>query len=264
MSGLPKGDPAGKGLSLDTSIPGTSTFSKPSGEGSRDPQVEDSSMYRVDDADSLLKDQTQPDEIDHSKANPTMRRPGPHSGPGSITKYPYRDGVPNRHNASTLLVAHLWLSSQSPEFRVDLESPTIRVAAKYSDLETGLNSKVVDRSQSCSVTLKRADIPNMRWIFSVDAGNGPKVVRLKAVRKGNVVSISKMDVTFSCSCKAWRWLGSEYHAKGEKYLDGKPTGTASTPDIKDPERVNRVCKHVAAVIGHTRKWTIPVKKATPK
>jgi hypothetical protein len=69
-----------------------------------------------------------------------------------------------------------------------------------------------------------------------------------------------MDVYFSCSCKAWRWLGSEYHSKGEGYIDGKPVGTASTPDIKDPDRINRVCKHVAAVISRVQEWKIPAKK----
>jgi hypothetical protein len=108
--------------------------------------------------------------------------------------------------------------------------------------------------------LKRADIANLRWIFSVDCGNGPKVVKLSAIRKGNITKFSKLELELSCSCPAWRWLGPEFHAKGEDFLLGKPIGTASTPDIRDPERDNRVCKHVAAALSVARGWEIPKQK----
>lgn len=260
-SGLPGTGPSQRGVGLDPSIPGSSTYSKPSEEDARDPDIGDGSMYRVDDADSLLKDQKKPDEIDHSHAQPTFRRPGPHvKDDGSITKYPYRDGVPNRHNAAIAEdVAQLWLLKCAHEVPVSFENP-VRVASKLAEIEMGLNPDTRQRATSCEVTTKRADVPNLRWIFSVNCGNGPKMVRLKATRKGNVTAVAKMDVSLSCSCKAWRWLGSEYHAKGEGYLDGKPAGTASVPSIKDPARVNRVCKHVAAVMSKVRTWSIPVKK----
>jgi hypothetical protein len=259
-SKLPSGDPAGKGVSLDTELPGQSTFAKPSGESPRDPQVEDTSMYRRDNADDLLKDQTLPDSRDHQHARPTYRRPGPHVDDDSITRYPYRDDIPNRHNAALVeSVVQRWLLRTAHEARVDLEGHT-KVAIRLSEVERGLNPKVMERSHSCTATLKRADVRNLRWIFSVDCGHGPKMVRLKASRKGGIVALSKMDVTLSCSCNAWKWLGSEYHAKREKYLDGKPVGTASDPLIKDPNKVNRVCKHVASVIGQVRKWTIPAKR----
>ena len=265
-SGLPGGGPSEKGVGLDPDIPGTSTFSKPSEEGAREPDVEDSSMYKVDDADNLLKDQNKQDEIDHSHARPTYRRPGPHVDDDSITRYPYRNNIPDRHNASITSnaaiaenVAQLWLLKCAHESQVSFEAP-VRVASKLSEIEQGLNPKVNERATACVATTKRTDVPNLRWIFSVDCGHGPKMVRLKAARKGNMTALAKMDVNFSCSCKAWRWLGSEYHAKGEGYLDGRPTGTASTPNIKDPARVNRVCKHVAAVMSKVRGWSIPVKK----
>jgi hypothetical protein len=251
---------------LSPDIPGTKTFAKPPEEGPREPGVGDSSIYRVDDADSLLKHQTKPDEIDHSHAQPTFRRPGPHYGPNK-TKYPYRDGIPNRHNAAAgpkglaliASVVQLYLLNSSPERVVSMGSD-IRLASKIADILMGLNPKVQERSTKCAVSVKRADIPKLRWLFSVDAGNGPKVVKVKASRKGTTTALSKMDLVVSCSCKAWRWLGPEYHAKGESYMDGKPVGTASTPDIKDPERVNRVCKHVAAVLNQIQAWKIPIKK----
>jgi len=255
---LPTGDAAGRGVSLDPEIPGSSTFAKPSEESPRQQEKNDESMYKVDDADDLLKDQSRSDQIDHSKAKPTMRRPGPHDGP-SKTKYPYRDGIPNSHNAGLVLrVAHNWLAEIAPEIGVSLDLP-VKIASRISDVENGLNPKVVTRAKKCTASLKRADVSNLRWLFTVDCGNGPKTVKLKAARTGRVTDLAKMDVKFTCSCHAWRWLGSEHHSKREEYLDGKPRGTATPPVIKDPLGVNRVCKHVAAVIGNVRQWKVPLK-----
>lgn len=257
-SGLPKGDPAGRGVGLDPEIPGSSTFAKPSEEGPREPRTDNESIHRVDDADDLLKDQSRPDEIDHSHAKPTYRRPGPHDETNK-TKYPYRDGVPNAHNGSVVFaVAHNWMAETALEVPVSIEAP-VKVAATLGEVVTGLGPHVLQRAQTCSATLKRADVPNLRWLFTVDCGNGPKTVKMKASRSGKMTALSKMDVSFTCSCHAWRWLGSEYHAKKETYLDGKPRGTASFPKIKDPDGVNRVCKHVSAVIGAVKKWQVPIK-----
>lgn len=257
-SGLPKGTPGGKGVSLDPEIPGSSTFAKPSDEGPREQSKDNESIYRVDNADDLLKDQSKSDEIDHSKGGPTFRRPGPHDGPNK-TKYPYRDGVPNSHNgAMVFAVAHRWMADVATEIPVSLESP-VKVAATIDDAVSGLGSHVQQRSKTCKASLKRADVPNLRWLFTVDCGNGPKTVKMKASRAGKVTALAKMDIHFTCSCHAWRWLGSEYHAKKDEYIDGKPRGTASFPKIKDPTGVNRVCKHVSAVIGAVKKWNIPMK-----
>jgi hypothetical protein len=248
-------------VSLDSDIPGSATFAKPSEEDARQPNIEDSSMYKVDDADDLLKDQGRGDEIDHSEAKPTYNRPGPRTDKDyNETHYPYRDGIPNRHNAALIEdVVQLYLLRTAHEIVIPSEGQ-LKVATKIVEIEERLNPKVRLKSHTCLVGVKRVDVTNLRWIFTVDCGNGPKMVRLKATRKGNVTALAKMDVSFSCSCKAWRWLGPEYHAKQDHYLDGKPAGTASTPDIKDPTRVNRVCKHVAAVISHSRKWSIPTRK----
>jgi len=256
-SGLPGGGPSPRGVSLDSSIPGTATFSKPV-EDIREPdKAEGGSIYRKDDPDSLAKPQTGYDGRDLSQVRPSYSSPGPNDG--SITKYPYRDGIPNAHNAGLVSsVVQLWLLKSAREIQVDLTLPS-KVAATLAEIEAGLNPKTQMKAKSCSSTLKRADIANLRWIFSVDCGNGPRLVRLKAVRSGKVVSLTKMGLFFSCSCPGWQWLGPEYHAKGENYIDGKPRGTASPPNIKDPNRVNRVCKHVAAVLSQVRAWQIPNK-----
>lgn len=250
-----------RGVSLSPDIPGTSTFAKPSDEPSRSPDTKDESIYRIDNPDDLGKSQSRGDEIDHSEARPSYNGLG--ESDTSKTKYPYRDNVPSAHNASDTAaeVAQLWLLRTAHEALIPIAALD-KVAAKMFEIEKGLNPLVMDRSKGCTVTLKRADPSNMRWIFAVNAGNGVKMVRLKATRKGNVVALAKMDVVFSCSCPAWQWLGPEFHAKSETYLDGNPRGTASTPNIKDPTRINRVCKHVAAVLGTVRKWEVPLRRST--
>jgi hypothetical protein len=213
----------------------------------------------VGQADDLIKDQSQwsPDQRDHSRFRPSIGVPGPEDN--AKTKYPYRDGIPNAHNASVETVVGLWLLDQVPE--ITFEPPSLtRVAAKLSDILQGLNPKVLERAGTCSVSIKRADVGNMRWLFAVNCGNGVKLVRMKLVPKGNVAKLTKMSMSLSCSCPAWRWLGSEHHAKQEQYLDGKPVGTASVPIIRDPEGINRVCKHTAATLSFVGGWSLPVRK----
>lgn len=256
---LPQGDPAQRGVSLDPAIPGTSTFAKPSDEPAREQRKDDESIHRVDNADDLAKGpQTTPDERDHSNFKPTQAPGGKSVAPK--TKYPYRDGFPSGHSASAEFVAGLYRLASVPDVVVERDVP-VRIAARLSEIEQGLSPKVDDRSRGCGVTLKRADIKNLRWVFSVNCGNGEKVVRLKANRKGNVVALGKMDLAMACSCPAWRWWGAEHNSKSNQYLDGKPVGTAAPPNINDPNRVNKVCKHAKAVLSAVREWTVPVAKA---
>jgi hypothetical protein len=255
---------ADRGLSLDKDIPGTSTFNKPEGDIREFDKSEPGSIYRKDSPDETTKPQDGSPKDDSTgdgrdnEYKPNFGSPGgrPPDDP-TVTDYPYRDDPKHNQYASAEFVAQLFLLRQAHEVTL-VPKPRIRLAAKIEQLETGLDPGITNRSQKCSVSVKRVDAPNLRWIFSVDCGNGGKVVRLKAERVGNIVRLAKMRLRVSCSCPAWRWLGPEYHAKREQYLDGKPRGTASTPDIKDPERDNRVCKHVAAVLGLIQKWEVPL------
>jgi len=252
---LPGGGPPNKGVSLDPGIPGESTFSKPV-DDIRKPDPKDESIYRVESPDDLTKDQTVPDSIDHSHANPSFNTGKP-SEEGGKTKYPYRDEKPNAHNAS--FVAELW-KLEGAKTRILEASAKIRVASTADEILTGLDAEFAKRARKCSASLKRADIKNLRWIFAVNCGNGPKAVKIRAIPKAQNRAFAKLDLELSCSCPAWQWLGPEYHSTQEDYQLGKPRGTASTPNIRDPERDNRVCKHVAAALHMTRSWEIPKAK----
>lgn len=259
---LPGGGAADKGISLDPGIPGESTFSKPV-DDVRKPQNEDESMYRVEGPDDMTKDQTVPDSIDHSNAHPSFNSGKP-SEEGGKTKYPYRDEKPNAHNAAFLVEqlklegARTLIAAASTDFVVVELAP--KRAANLTQILTGLDPQFQTRARKCSAALKRTDTKNLRWIFAVDCGNGPKAVKVRAIPRGRTLAFSKLDLELSCSCKAWQWLGPEFHAKTDSYQLNKPVGTASTPDIRDPERDNRVCKHVAAALSMTKSWVLPDTK----
>jgi hypothetical protein len=266
-SGLPQGDPGGKGIGLSPDIPGEATYSKPVNDLRRPDKAPPGSIYRKDGPDDLAKPQDDPegDERHHEQFKPRFTPPGgrPPDSP-IMTDYPYRDGLPHQHYATTReqaeFVLGMFLVESAHSLRVSPES-RLFIASKPDEILAGLNPKFQERSKRCAVTVKRVDANNLRWLFSVDAGNGPKVVKLKAFRAKNVVRLGKMDVDVTCSCPAWQWLGPEHHAKREEYLDGSPRGTASVPVIRDPEGINRVCKHVAAVLSFVKDWEVPkIKK----
>ncbi len=241
---LPEGEPAGTGIRLDDDIPNERTFVKPQDDTTDYPSVLlKSPRKRVPQWDVFVDDE------------------GYGEGATDKTKYPYRDGIPNVSNASVRFVMALYLLSKAP-VKLFQASEKVKVALTAEQILSGLDTKFQTKAKTCSAKLKRADIKNMRWIFAVDCGNGVEAVKIRARRpRSNVTAFSKMNLELSCSCPAWRWLGPEYHAKGDGYLLGKPQGTASTPDIKDPERDNRVCKHVAAALAVAQRWVLPKAKS---
>lgn len=253
---LPGGGPSDRGLPVDPGIPGSSTFTKPV-DDVRKPNNDDESIYRVDGPDDLTKDRDRIDVNEDSKDQNTSFPGLGKPEPANKTKYPYRDEKPNAHNAA--FVAELWKLAGAHN-KVLSGSTQVKVATTRDEILSGLDGQFQQKARRCAASLKRADIKNLRWIFSVNCGNGPKAVKIRALPKGMNRQFAKLDLELSCSCPAWQWLGPEYHAKQESYQLGPFAGTASTPDIRDPERDNRVCKHVAAALSLTRTWEIPKSK----
>jgi hypothetical protein len=267
-SGLPGGGPADKGLSLDKDIPGTSTFNKPEGDIRETDKAEPGSIYRQDGPDDLAKPQDDPegDQRHHEHFKPTQAPPGGRpKGDPTVTDYPYRDDKKDKHFASSGFVLEAYLAGTAHVYVVPVNTDDgIKVATKLDAIEEGLNPKFVERGRGCTASLKRVDVANKRWLFAVDCGNGPKVVRMMASKGTRTTKLPNMDLHLSCSCPAWRWLGPEHWSQEEQYLDGKPRGTASVPVIRDPEGQNRVCKHVAAVLTMVRPWQLGTKKPKSK
>lgn len=129
-----------------------------------------------------------------------------------------------------------------------------RNSKTIDEILSGLDSDVEDRAEgSGGMDMKLKDKPlPFEWEYSVTTGGPRYTVIVRALAKEEQIDeeahVRDMDVKVSCSCPYWRWQGPEYHAKKEDYLKGGPRGTASTPDIRDPERDNYACKHVAYVL----------------
>lgn len=132
----------------------------------------------------------------------------------------------------------------------------VRVAAKMAEILQGIDPGITSRSRSVSPRVQRSDVKNIVYSFSAPGSEGKTyTVKVKGVPPtGTVRTISKMDLRLSCTCDFWRWQGPEHWAKAGDYLYGKPRGTAASPDEKDPDGRNRVCKHVAAVLDQIKRW----------
>lgn len=271
---LPSGGPAGKGIPLDDGV-GYKTFSKPE-EDIREPDTDEGSTSRIDGPDSWAKEEDQPgvtEWVESGGSSPSYEGLG-EKDPGdySKTKYPYRNDKSDTHNAAVdpEFVAALYLLEKKEPLLLRYEDrTTARVAATAEQILAGLNPKFFARARKAQVTLRRADRKHLRWVFSV-RGSHVYAVKIRATRpRKNTTKFSKMDLELACSCPAWQWQGPEFHSTGGRspapspvapeYQLGALMGTATPPNIRDPERQNFVCKHVAAVLAATRGWDIPVK-----
>jgi len=134
-----------------------------------------------------------------------------------------------------------------------------KAAARISDLLDGCDPSIVDRARGVLFRKTRTDERNRVFLFDVLGLKGEAYrVRVKILPpKGNVRNVAKADVLVSCSCPFFRWQGPEHWAASEGWLYGKPKGTAASPDVRDPDGKNRVCKHVAAVLDRMSDWAIP-------
>ena len=111
-------------------------------------------------------------------------------------------------------------------------------------------------TRSGDIDLVNADIKNFLFQFSVPGDGWPNSkpryqVDIKFDKDGRP-SLAALDVKVKCNCPFFIYNGPEYQAKSDNYLLGNPGGTASPPDIRDPNRVYYICKHIAAVFDLIR------------
>lgn len=126
----------------------------------------------------------------------------------------------------------------------------VKLAARISDILAACDQALWDKAKQVRVKLKRVDARNAMWHFAVKGSKDDYLVRVQAKRQGNVRDMRKVDVLVACSCPFWQFQGPEHWAKESGYLYGKPTGTASRPNEKDPGHKHGACKHVLAVFEH--------------
>jgi hypothetical protein len=248
---------------LGDDVSGYKTFTKPLDDNSTSDPAPEGSLYRNDGPQDLAKHQDNGDDtIDHSLASPGYFGLGDRDPDDSgKTKYPYRDDKPNTHNAAekgdSKVVAALYVLAHTQPLIIPYREG--KTADTADQILTGLNPEFLSRSKKVKVSLKRVDAKNLRWLFEVQ-GNHTYAVKLKAIRPSKATTrFSKMNLELSCTCPAWQWQGPEFHGKQDQFQLGKLRGTASSPDIRDPDRINKVCKHVAAVLSFTQGWEVPLK-----
>lgn len=132
-----------------------------------------------------------------------------------------------------------------------------KVAATMFEIADRTAQDVHDRAKKVQIRLSRADPKRAIWTFQAKGSKGETyTVRVKALRKGNIQDVSRAQLQVSCSCPFFRWQGPEHWAKANRFLYGRPKGTASKPDIKDPTGHHWACKHVLAAMNMASRYRI--------
>ncbi len=129
-----------------------------------------------------------------------------------------------------------------------------KLAATIPEILANCGSEIAKGSKKVQFDRTRI-LPEKGMItYSVKGSKGETYkVWLKAIRKGNVKAIAKMQVMVSCSCNFFRWSGPEHWAKQNGFLYGRPFGTASKPVVRDPSGKHWVCKHLYAILNEQSK-----------
>lgn len=211
---LPTGD------TPDADLFGTKTFVNDDSEPTL-PSSDPGSIFRRDNAEG----QTHHQEC-HEDQNiqvPTETSYNTDVDVSEYFEYPYR--APERVTHSSVRLARPIL---------------VRLALKPEIIEPHTPSKIQQNARACTVRLVSYDKRTRIFTFSVDCGNVPRTVQ---------ASLSEInEVALICDCPFWQWNGPEHNAKSNSYLLGQPYGTASPPDVRDPERQFWSCKHAYAVL----------------
>jgi hypothetical protein len=213
-----------------------------------DPQTTPGSIFEIDGADE--KTHHQDYNFDFNLQAPTDTSYMSDVDMTQYTDYPYRSKEKPRHSfdsrfASTVLSRMVRASRASISALMKGRRPLPpvlihRIAIKPEALIPRVPDKIKKNAGSCSVSLTSYDKRNRVFTFSVSGSSSPRTVQ---------AFLSNIDhVALSCDCPFWRWNGPEFHARSEKYMLGQPFGTASPPDVRDPDREYFLCKHAYAVL----------------
>jgi hypothetical protein len=133
-----------------------------------------------------------------------------------------------------------------------------KVAVKIEELTSRLDPLVRERSKDIKVRLKEKPLP-FEWEFIAFSKDKKYVVSVRALIDESTQDkrlVKNSDILISCSCPFWVWQGPEFHAKTENYMFGVPRGTATEPDIRDPEKKKVLCKHALKVLETMKNYAI--------
>jgi hypothetical protein len=134
------------------------------------------------------------------------------------------------------------------------EGQFVRSAATLDEIARRTAQRVHQRARKVGIRLRRADPQRGIWTFQATGSKRMHTIRVKGLRKSNVKELRKAAVQVSCSCEFFRWQGPEHWARANRYLYGRPRGTASFPRERDPRGEHWACKHVLAALNLARKY----------
>jgi len=129
------------------------------------------------------------------------------------------------------------------------------VAKTPEEILSGLNPAIVERASDVNLLNVRHNPSINQLEYTVKGKTRSQyTVMIRAVPEGKENQYWKSDVLVSCSCRHWRYGGAEHHAKegGYLYAEEYPIGTLASPDIRDPQKHNYVCKHVYAALQEAK------------
>ena len=132
-------------------------------------------------------------------------------------------------------------------------SPTL---AKLMHYTSSFSKKNAPRT---SVAQTKADPANLTWEFKVhgkEKRSDPRghLVEIVLESQPNMKDFREMKVKITCGCEFWKYWGPDFNSGSGNQIDPYrlgPTkidpGVSPAPNIRDPSRKNKICKHVAAV-----------------
>ena len=127
-----------------------------------------------------------------------------------------------------------------------------RSAASMEDLIRATSDFSTRNAPHSNARLIKSDPKNAMWTYRVVSfmkNSDPRghIVTVTLVKDPKQRDLRKLEIQLGCSCPFWKWWGPDYNAKNEDYLKGKPRSDGSAPEKRDPERRNKICKHVYVV-----------------
>ena len=197
------------------------------------------------------QDVTQPrDDVGYRADSPTTWTHAPDEKKG----VPSGHALPNQHHDEADAPTSRVTQNGVTDF-VSGDRTYPKYATLISDVLSQVGPDVIARAKAIPFRISRVLPGKGFWSFAVSGSKGEDYsVRLKVLRKGNAKGVAKHHVRVSCDCPFFRWQGPEHWAKVNGYLYGKPVGTASRPDVKDPSGKHWACKHVVAVLTRAREY----------
>lgn len=139
------------------------------------------------------------------------------------------------------------------------DKSNVKTAVSLNDLARTTSHFSISNAPRCVPRVLKADPKRLMWSYHVNCyskDSDPKghVVSIKLGAMPKERDIRKLKVKVSCSCPFWKFYGPDFNAKVNDYLLLPQKSDGSAPDKNDPQRKNKICKHVYVVSEVFRKF----------